>query len=152
MLAIGIAVGAIAMGALRPSAPPSAEFIDFTFPENVVLGLGNAPSIAVSRDGTSFLVVFRDGLTQRLYRRELDSPSGWTAIPGTDGAMSPFFSWEGDKVGFFADSKLWWIPYGGSAQSPITSSAASVFRVASVRRAVVTIPRSEHLHGIVDVH
>ena len=116
MLAIGIAVGAIAMGALRPSAPPSAEFIDFTFPENVVLGLGNAPSIAVSRDGTSFLVVFRDGLTQRLYRRELDSPSGWTAIPGTDGAMSPFFSWEGDKVGFFADSKLWWIPYDGSAQ------------------------------------
>ena len=104
MLAIGIVVGVVASGFLRPSAPPFEGLgsFDFMFPEAVVLGLGNAPSIAISRDGTRVVTVFRDGLTQQLYRRKLDSP-GWTTIPGTEGAESPFFSWEGDRIGFFAD-------------------------------------------------
>ena len=61
MLAIGVVVGVIAVGSLRPSAPAGFESTDLVFPEGVVLGLGNAPSIAVSRDGTGVVAVFRDG-------------------------------------------------------------------------------------------
>ena len=125
VLTLGILVGAMAISMLRAPGLPSAEFQDFLFPDGVVLGIGNAPSIAVSRDGSRFAAVFHDGLVQQLYRRELDSPAGWAPIAGTDGAQGPFFSWEGDRIGFFADSQLWWIPYDGGAQRTLLADAVA---------------------------
>jgi len=115
MLTIGVFIGALAVLLSGPSGGrPEPGFYDFAFPSNVVLGLGRAPSIAISRDGSRFVAVFHDGSSRRVYRRDLNSSTGWTQIPGTEGAEGPFFSWDGDNIGFFAHSGLHWAPYDGS--------------------------------------
>jgi serine/threonine-protein kinase len=65
-----------------------------------------------------------------LYQRTLDSPD-WRAIPGTEGALSPFFSPDGEWLAFFStqEGAIKRIPVeGGSAQ---TITQASQFQGAS---------------------
>jgi serine/threonine protein kinase/Tol biopolymer transport system component len=61
----------------------------------------------LSPDGTTLaLVVRRTAKDQpQLYRRSLDSLQA-VALPGTNGARDPFFSPDGDWIGFFAEGKL----------------------------------------------
>ena len=65
----------------------------------------SGPAIAVSRDGRKLAyVAVRNGIS-RLYVRKLDSLEA-RPISGTEGARAPFFSPDGDWVGFFADVYL----------------------------------------------
>jgi serine/threonine protein kinase/Tol biopolymer transport system component len=68
------------------------------------LGLAQL-SLAMAPGGTHVVYVLeREGVTQ-LYLHPLDQ---WepTAIPGTEGAFGPFFSPDGNWIGFFDDNKL----------------------------------------------
>src|SRR5262249_3311790 len=67
--------------------------------------------VALSRNGT------------RLYRRALDSSES-IAVPGTEGASMPFFSPDGEWIGFFADGKLKKGPWGGG--SPVALATARI--------------------------
>ena len=66
-------------------------------------------NLAVSPDGKRIAYVGGRGEHRRLFVREIAS-AAVTALPGTDGAMSPFFSPDGQSIGFFAvdgaDQKL----------------------------------------------
>ena len=75
-------------------------------------------TVAISRDGTRlvFPVRGKDG-KQQLATRLLDQTAA-TMLPGTEGASDPFFSPDGQWVGFFADSKLKKISMLGGA--PVT--------------------------------
>ena len=100
--------------ALRASPPVHAVL---PLPEKVALDVAGRPAIAVSPDGGT--VVFR-GVEQgvaRLYRRRLD---GSTAEPiaGTEGGSGPFFSPDGQWIGFVAGFDLKKIPVAGG--SPVT--------------------------------
>jgi serine/threonine-protein kinase len=53
------------------------------------------------------------GKTQ-LMTRLLAQPKA-AALPGTEGAINPFFSPDGEWIGFFADSKLKKIAFQGGA-------------------------------------
>jgi len=69
------------------------------------LDLKGHPSVAVSRDGTRLaLVLERDGV-RRIAVRWLDGGAAGP-IPGTEGAVAPFFSPDGRSVAFFADGRL----------------------------------------------
>ncbi len=129
MLAVGVLIGVLVGGTIREDgeAQPDPGFYDVSIPANTVLGLGGAPSIDVSRDGSRIVVVLHDGVSRRIYRRDLNWSSDWMAIPGTDGAEGPFFSWDGDRVGFFANSQLHWVPYDGSAQPEDLGDATEPF-------------------------
>ena len=73
--------------------------------EMAVADLQSTSGIALSADGKELVyVATRDGV-QQLYRRSLDQLNA-AAIPGTEGAEFPFFSPDGEWVGFFADGKL----------------------------------------------
>ena len=75
-------------------------------------------AIAISPDGR--LVVFagtRDNVSQ-LYRRQLDRADA-EAIPGTENGANPFFSPDGEWIGFWADNKLRKIPVGGGPAAEI---------------------------------
>ena len=63
----------------------------------------------------------RDGVHQ-LYRRSLDQLEA-VSIPGTEGANYPFFSPDGEWVGFFAGGKLKKVPLAGGP--PVTLSDAA---------------------------
>jgi eukaryotic-like serine/threonine-protein kinase len=68
-------------------------------------GLSFTPSgLALSPDG-SRLVFGAGGQERRLYMRPLDRAEA-TPLPGTDGGRAPFFSPDGEWVGFFTDEGL----------------------------------------------
>ena len=61
---------------------------------------------ALSRDGARVVFVGSPtGKPPQLYVRELDQQTA-TPIPGTENAIQPFFSPDGEWIGFFADGKL----------------------------------------------
>jgi serine/threonine protein kinase/Tol biopolymer transport system component len=62
--------------------------------------------LAVSPDGTRIVMAeFDPAGTWHLAIRRLDK-SGFTAIPGTNNARAPFFSPDGEWIGFFSEGKL----------------------------------------------
>ena len=61
---------------------------------------------ALSPDGSQIVFVASvAGKPQQLYLRLFDQQSG-TPIPGTENATQPFFSPDGESVGFFAQGKM----------------------------------------------
>ncbi len=113
------AITGLAIWNLKPSAPPpSVSRFTITLPPGRQLaGLQNGSAVALSPDGTDLAYVAIQGGTQQLYLRAMDSLAA-TPIPGTDGAVNPFFSPDGQWLGFFADNRLKKVPVsGGTAQT-----------------------------------
>ena len=81
---------------------------------SVTRGPGYTSSVAVSPDGRTIVIAASDRDGQRLYRRTLDRLEA-TPIAGTERGTSPFFSWDGAWIGFFADGRLKRIPLAGGA-------------------------------------
>lgn len=106
-----IAVAALAAAAawtLKPSpspAGPSAVQFALPLPAGEHLEGLDFPAIAMSPVETHVVYVASRGGQRRLLLRTL-SALGAQPIPGTEGAMSPFFSPDGEWIGFFADGKL----------------------------------------------
>ena len=88
----------------------------------VVQGVASA-AIALSPDGTRLVYAAESAGRTQLYLRELDQFTV-TALPGTEGARHPFFSPEGEWVGFFADGLLQRIAVSGGL--PLTICEAPV--------------------------
>ena len=109
------------------SSPPVRGVLPL--PADTRLSFANRPAIAVSPDGRT--VVFR-GTSQgvaRLYRRGLDA-TVVEPIAGTEGGFSPFFSPNGEWLGFFTTTELKKVPLAGgspiriSLVAPVTAGAA----------------------------
>src|SRR6185369_17628256 len=63
----------------------------------------NGSSFAISPDGTR--LVYASGMPPRLFIRKLDQPKA-TELPGTQGVDVPFFSRDGQWVGWLANGKV----------------------------------------------
>jgi serine/threonine protein kinase/Tol biopolymer transport system component len=74
-------------------------------PSQPLAGLELGSALALSPDGTRLVYAARQGGAQQLYLRPL---GGLEAQPvrGTEGGIEPFFSPDGQWLGFFADGKL----------------------------------------------
>ncbi|MFI5165192.1 MAG: protein kinase [Thermoanaerobaculales bacterium] len=70
------------------------------------------PAVAMSPAETHVVYVASRGGQRRLLVRTL-SVLGEQPIPATEGALSPFFSPDGEWIGFFADDKLKKVPVTG---------------------------------------
>jgi Tol biopolymer transport system component len=97
-----------------PSPQPVIRTVIDLPPGQKLAGLENGPAVALSPDGTRLAYVARQGGTQQLYLRALDSLDS-KAIPDTEGAIEPFFSPDGQWVGFFAGGKLMKVSVSGGA-------------------------------------
>jgi eukaryotic-like serine/threonine-protein kinase len=94
----------------RPIAAPTAT-VGFTIDlEEKQLGL--APAIAISSDGQRIVFVMNEGTGSRLFVRNLGG-AAWHAIDGTEGALQPFFSPDGQWIAFFVGGKLKTVPVVG---------------------------------------
>jgi serine/threonine-protein kinase len=122
-----VAVALAAWGWLRPRAEVPRDFVRVTdatmLPTdvNVTRGPGLSSSVAVSPDGRTLIVAGTGKDGQRLYRRPLDRLEA-TPLQGTERGSSPFFSWDGAWVGFFADGRLKRVPAAGGAAVDIAAA------------------------------
>jgi len=83
-------------------------------PAGVELGFGEGPAMALSPDGRTLVFRGVQKCVFRLYRRELGNAES-VAIPGTEGGTAPFFSPDGEWLGFFAASRIKKVAMAGGA-------------------------------------
>ncbi len=117
ILLVGFALAASAGIATWRSVQPSRKPADtrnlsLSLPDEAPLALigtqpfaRGQPALALSPDGSQLVYVAHADSASHLYRRRMDSHEV-AQIPGTEGAYFPFFSPDGQWVGFFADDKL----------------------------------------------
>ena len=100
-LLVGSVVTGLAIWNLKPSPSPLLQPVSrltITLPSGQQLaGLEDGPAVAVSRDGTLLAYVARQGSTQQIYLRAMDSLEA-RPIPSTEGGVNPQFSPDGQWV------------------------------------------------------
>ena len=101
-LVVGAVISGIAVWNLKPlpQLPPITRFA-LTMSATERLTNPSLPDVALSPDGTRLVYA----ANQRLYLRSMDRREA-VPIPGTGGGFNPFFSPDGQWVGFFAGGKL----------------------------------------------
>jgi len=121
-VAIGLAIGFI----LRRPRPSQPMRLTVEIGTNASLFTESGPSAILAPDGTH-LALLASGTDQkpRIFIRALDQLQA-TVLPGTENARDPFFSPDGQWLGFFADGKLKKISIHGGA--PVTICDASTPR------------------------
>jgi eukaryotic-like serine/threonine-protein kinase len=132
LLATGVAVLIAIAGWLRPPSVPGGPQpvarLSLQLPGDQVLAIagGQAYPLDISPDGT--LLVYRawSGSGPRLFVRPIDEFRAFP-LPGTEGARQPFFSPDGEWVGFFADGKLQKVAIAGGAPIAIAAAAGNPF-------------------------
>ncbi len=113
-------VAAFAGWSLKPTpAPRAVTRTTINLPPGQQLaGLDAGPAVAISPDGTHLAYVATQGGTQQLYVRAMDNLEA-KPILGTVGAVNPFFSPDGQWLGFFADRKLKKVSVSGGVASDL---------------------------------
>jgi Tol biopolymer transport system component len=102
--------------------------LSMTFPHAEAPEEADNPTIALSPDGARLVYSGRGPNGARLYVRPIDRFEA-TPIPGTEGGSGPFFSPDGQWVGFWADKKLKKVSLAGGP--PFVLCDVSSFRGAS---------------------
>jgi Tol biopolymer transport system component len=97
-------------------------------PPGHVLQPSSVTPFAISRDGARIVYAATVGGTAQLYLRPLNA-SEVRAIPFTEGAEGPFFSHDGQWIGYHAAGKLWKVAVTGGA--PIALADARTYCGAS---------------------
>ena len=90
--------------ALEPTARSIAR-VTVPLPPAATMFMSRGSNVAMSPDGSRIVFTATDKDRTQLYVRALDQLES-VALPGTDGAANPFFSPDGQWVGFGANGKL----------------------------------------------
>ncbi len=85
--------------------PASRPVTRVTVSTATTVGFGNSSPFAISRDGKYLACVQERGGIAKLYLRSMDA-FDWTELQGTQGASDPFFSPDGQQLGFYANREL----------------------------------------------
>jgi serine/threonine-protein kinase len=108
ILAAALLVLLLAVAASGWLRPREATFLNryalFLRPNENVASTAVGGHVAISHDGRKIIYMSRGEGTTRLMVKSADQLSP-TAIPGTDGASSPFFSPDDRQVGFIKDGR-----------------------------------------------
>jgi serine/threonine-protein kinase len=125
----GLMLGAVMAGLLlqlqKPQAPPRpvARFA-IALPPGPPNSSTYTPEIALSPDGTRLVYSVAQGGKTQLYLRPLDQFEA-RPIEGTEGATGPFFSPDGEWLGFFADGNLKKVALAGGPVQTLCSAPLS---------------------------
>jgi len=134
---IGIAVALIAalaagwvLGRRTTAIPAAAQHgvpavrLGIELPPNQILRTW-ARGIAISPDGRTIVYVAAIDDVATLFRRPIDQVAG-VPIAGTEDATAPFFSPDGNWIGFFAQGLLRKIPLTGGTPVDICNASLAV--------------------------
>jgi eukaryotic-like serine/threonine-protein kinase len=126
VLAAGLLVALFALNAARQHPTLQPAELNLLIPPGQQLDTEGGLALALSPDGSRIAYVTRASSTAgaKLYVREMDKA---TAIPldGTTGASNPFFSPDGQWIGFFADNKVKKVSVRGGAPITLCDSNAN---------------------------
>ena len=123
MLAIGFAVAGVGWYRSAHSADPPLKplvRLDVDLGPDVVLNSPGGSDVIVSRDGTRIAYVSQG----KLFTRKLDQPKA-NELSTTQGATSPFFSPDGQWIGFTAAGKLRKISVDGGGEVVLADTGSS---------------------------
>ncbi len=104
-----------------PSTPAAIVRAIVSMPPDTTLALERGSAVTLSPDGRRLVYSGRTKDKSQLYIRSLDAFES-LPIAGTDGAMNPFFSPDGQWLGFFADGKLKKVSLDGGAPVALTDA------------------------------
>lgn len=133
IVAAAALVAGTALGMLlkrnRTVSDPGVVRVLMTLPDSGGVSPINSSSIAISPDGRRIAYVGPSKTGGMLWVREMNEFEG-KPLPGTEGAQSPFFSPNGDFIGFFGagnnQAKLMVTPAtGGMIRTVVADSASS---------------------------
>jgi Tol biopolymer transport system component/predicted Ser/Thr protein kinase len=110
----------VAHRATRPAELKPLVRLEVDLGRDVYLNALGGSDIILSPDGTRIAYLSRN----RLFTRKLDQPSA-TELAITAGATSPFFSPDGQWIGFVAGGKLRKVSVEGGAEISLCDAAAS---------------------------
>lgn len=114
-----LAVAAVALAAwvvLRPH--PAPPLLRVNLEARITDVFSASPPFAVSPDGSRMVYVSESQNEQVIFHRRLDQFEA-TPLPGTEDARNPFFSPDGQTVGFFSRGRLMKVPVSGGSPSVI---------------------------------
>ena len=136
---VGIAVAATALvvgfsvwSVMRPGPSPPTRLV-ITLPNGQSLVERSTSPIALSPDGRRLVYAAETDEASQLYLRELHSFQT-APVAGTEGGHTPFFSPDGNWIGFFTDDALKKVAVGGGA-STVLAPAENLSQGASWSRA-----------------
>ncbi len=122
-MVVGAAVWAFVARA-RAGAPvaalPSVRVV-LQLPADAPLWLDDGESLAFSRDGRILAWVGGAGAARRIFLRPIDGMEA-APVPGTEGATNPFFSPDGQWIGFFTIGALKKIPIAGGSATMLAAA------------------------------
>jgi len=127
--AVAMVAAAIAAVAVlrRPSAPPRHVVrFGIQLPRDAEPVGATGSTIAFSPEGSQVVYVGKAASGQRLYSRRMDRPEP-VAIPGSDGGSLPFFSPNGQWLGFVQGQRLVKVSLAGGVVTPICTITGSVY-------------------------
>ena len=116
---VGLAIRGL-MPSRSSDTQPVRRFV-MGLPPTMPLALGSGPAIALSPDATRLVYATRRGGKSQLYIRNMDDLEP-TPIPGTEEGLGPFFSPDGNWLGFFAAGKLKTVPLSGGRAITLADS------------------------------
>jgi Tol biopolymer transport system component len=125
-LALGFGLGRITERDVSRTRPVTRFVVDL--PPGQGIAPDDLPAIAISSDGKRLVYVGQGERGTQLYLRNMDG-LGVVPIAGTEGALGPFFSRDGEWLGFFAGGKLKKVALSGGA--PVTLAEAALPRGAA---------------------
>jgi Protein kinase domain/WD40-like Beta Propeller Repeat len=110
--ALSAVLGVMLWRATRPVEQPLKPLVrlDVDLGPGVSLGSSTGADVIISPDGTRIVYQSKN----RLFTRRLDQAKA-TELAGTEGAYAPFFSPDGQWIGFFVPGKLKKIAVEGSS-------------------------------------
>jgi serine/threonine protein kinase/Tol biopolymer transport system component len=122
-LVTAVLIAVFAVWNLKPTPPKPVSRTVVALPPEERLVARPLPILALSPDGTQLAYEASSGGNRQLYLRRIDSLEA-RAIPGTEGARSPFFSPDGQWLGFTVDRKLKKVSVSGGAPLTIADGVA----------------------------
>jgi serine/threonine-protein kinase len=119
-------VDGLAVWSLKPVAPKPVMRFTMSLPPGQRLDITRS-AIAISPDGTRLVYsVGPSNLTAQLYIRAMEGLEAH-AIPGTEGGGNPFFSPDGQWIGFTTAGNLMKVSLSGGAPVNLTGTSAAYF-------------------------
>ena len=125
LAAVGMVIGVWRLTSHGPAPAGSVTRFVLSVPETDTL---DEFGLAISPDGRHVVYVARRGGRRQLFHRALDQLEV-ESVSGTEGGMFPFFSPDGQWIGFFADTALKKVRLAGG--TPVTICPAGFRRGAS---------------------